>query len=159
MDNKSVETMYPVQRKKKKKLPIILGIIVAVAVVILAIMAMSDRELSESERESYIDLVRTGYSVAYGDDISYDEVLKYAFTDGKWSCFIAGEPEEIDGKIVVEYKGKYTEGGETAEAFIQFVIDEDEEGFETYYFEWDGESKDPNDMIEILFDDYIENHS
>lgn len=158
MNNENTEAMYPVQKKKKKKLPIIIGIIAVIIVAIFAISSMSEGDLSESEKEVYIDMVRTGYPQAYGDSVSYDEVLKYEFTDGDWYCFIAGEDEEVAGQVVVEYRGNYTEGGETSEAFIQFVIDKDNEEFETYYFGWDGESKDPNDVIEILFDDYLENH-
>ena len=115
-------------------------------------------ELQGSWFDSRISIVKNG-SPELIPNITYDDAYGNFFTNPKWRCFDAEGGEEV-----VEFSGGCTYGGDDAEVYIQFLLDEDHETFELYYAGiTTAEGKtvaDDNLILQLIytpFSDYSEN--
>lgn len=133
------------------KLQRLRGRLAAVAVIcgiVLIVLAVS-----QGGGGRYIRAVKNAHPKAY-PDVSYGEAFDYFFDDCDWKYF-----ESTGGEKVVEFHGTNFLDGRTAEMDVQFVISEEQDGFELYALSLDGEMQPEliqGMVLVTLFELYVE---
>ena len=102
--------------------------------------------------QQYMEFVKEGYSELY-PDVNYGDAFEAYFADCSWEYF-----ESTDHQDVVEFHGTCLYGGENANVTIQFLLSYEEQIFEVYALEINGEAQ-PEYTIAILFADVFEGYA
>jgi len=131
--------------KEKKKRAIIGSVCLIIGVVLIIAGA-----IGALNKDKYISVVKEGTLNGF-PDMTVGEAFENFFDDPEWESF-----EDEDGRIIVEFNGGCTWGGEDANCCIQFEVDEDGESFETYYADIDGDSLNDFEIVamyEVIYDE------
>ncbi len=134
------ENQNSVAPKKSKKILTIVLSVVAVAVIAVICVSVFSTD--------YVSVVKDGALNAY-PDVTVGETFEKFFAEPSWETF-----EAESGERIVEFKGVCEYYGEDADCTIQFEIEDDDETFEIYTIELDGEPLSEIEiaaMIEVIY--------
>lgn len=127
----------------------VLGLVALVSGFVF-VLVLINPQWQEGHRQ-YIEFVKEGYPELY-PDVNYGDAFEAYFSDCSWEYF-----ESVDHQDVVEFHGTCLYGGENANVTIQFLLSYEEQSFEVYALEINGEAQQEY-TIAILLADVFEGY-
>ena len=127
----------------------VLGLVALVSGFVFVLVALNPQW--QEGHQQYIEFVKEGYPELY-PDVNYGDAFEAYFSDCSWEYF-----ESVDHQDVVEFHGTCLYGGENANVTIQFLLSYEEQSFEVYALEINGEAQQEY-TIAILLADVFEGY-
>lgn len=127
----------------------LLGLVALISGFVFVLVSLNP-QWQEGHQQN-IEFVKEGYPELY-PNVNYGDAFEAYFADCRWEYF-----ESTDHQDVVEFHGTCQYGGENANVTIQFLLSFEEQTFEVYALEIDGEAQ-PEYTIAILLADVFEGY-
>lgn len=122
--------------KTNKIIHIAVPVVAVVVIVLILSLVFSDK---------YVSMVKDGHLEAFSKTETVGEAFDGFFASPEWDSFKSDK-----GKRIVEFNGECEYLGDDVKVCIQFEIDEDDEEFEIYYADVDGEKMSDFEILALF---------